>query len=261
MTTAHFHAARNAIRRGGVLLLAAKALRYLSDRIVTYAAQRALAPRRAAISTISDAVDTAFGFADWDVVITPMQVRSEIEGLLELLAEDPPRAILEIGTARGGTLFLLCHVASDDALLVSVDLPGGDFGGGYPPAMSPLLTSFAQRGQVVELLRADSHSPATLAEIERLLDGRQLDFLLIDGDHTSEGVRQDFRMYSPLVRKGGRIAFHDIVPGRPDLAGGVPDYWLELKASRSVRELVDDSNQGAYGIGVIEKKTEHGSVA
>jgi cephalosporin hydroxylase len=261
MTTAHLEAARNALRQGGVLLLTAKALRYLSDRLVTYGAQRALAPRRRSIQTVSDAVDTAFGFADWDVVIAPMQVRSEIEALLELLAEDPPRAVLEIGTARGGTLFLLCHVASDDCILISVDLPGGEFGGGYPPAMAPLLTSFAQKEQVVELIRGDSHSDKTLSEIQRLLAGRQLDFLLIDGDHTYEGVRQDFTLYSPLVRQGGWIAFHDIVAGRPELCGGVPDFWNELKPSRTVRELVHDPNQGAYGIGLIRKETELGSVA
>jgi predicted O-methyltransferase YrrM len=261
MTTAHLEAARNALRQGGLLLLMAKALRYLSDLIVTYGAQRALTPRRESIRTISDALDTAYGFADWDVVIAPMQVRSEIEALLELLAKEPPRAILEIGTARGGTLFLLCHVASPDCTLISVDLPGGDFGGGYPPAMTPLLTSFAQKEQVIDLIRADSHSHETLEEIERILDGRALDFLLIDGDHTYEGVRRDFMLYSPLVRRDGWIAFHDIVPGRPELCGGVPDFWNELKPSRTVRELVHDRNQGAYGIGLIKKETDHGTVA
>jgi predicted O-methyltransferase YrrM len=41
---------------------------------------------------------------------------------------------------------------------------------------------------------------------------KRLDFLFIDGDHTYEGVKQDFEMYTPLVRKGGLVAMHDIVP-------------------------------------------------
>jgi len=45
------------------------------------------------------------------------------------------------------------------------------------------------------------------------------DFLFIDGDHTYEGVEGDFEMYSPLVRRGGIIAFHDIVPGPPENVG------------------------------------------
>ena len=34
-----------------------------------------------------------------------------------------------------------------------------------------------------------------------------LDLLFIDGDHSYEGVRQDYKMYSKLVRDGGLIAF------------------------------------------------------
>jgi len=48
------------------------------------------------------------------------------------------------------------------------------------------------------------------------LNGEPLDFLFIDGDHTYEGVKRDFEMYSPLVRNGGIIAFHDIVKHPPE---------------------------------------------
>jgi predicted O-methyltransferase YrrM len=254
-------AARNALKRGGVLLLVAKALRYLSDRVVMVGAKRALERRRAETRTIEDAVETAFGFEDWDVVIAPMQVRSEIESLLRLLDDDAPGVVLELGTARGGTLFLLCHVARDDATLISVDLPGGEFGGGYSAALAPLLASFATKQQCVELIRGDSHSEETSARVTQLLAGSEVDFLLIDGDHTYKGVRRDFETYTPLVRRDGWIALHDIVPGRPDLVGGVPEFWSELKAARPVRELVEDWNQGAYGIGLIQKATEPGTAA
>jgi hypothetical protein len=33
-----------------------------------------------------------------------------------------------------------------------------------------------------------------------------------NGDHSRDGVRQDFDMYSALVAPGGLIAFHDISP-------------------------------------------------
>jgi predicted O-methyltransferase YrrM len=51
-----------------------------------------------------------------------------------------------------------------------------------------------------------------LRKIEGILKGRKVDFLFIDADHSYEGVKKDFEMYSPLVRKGGIIAFHDIIP-------------------------------------------------
>jgi cephalosporin hydroxylase len=261
-TGGQLDAARNALRRGGPLLLTASALRFLSDRTMTFAARRALARRRSTIRTIADALDTAFAFEDWNV-ISPNQIRSEIEALLDLLAKDSPRTVLEIGTARGGTLFLLAYVAGDDATLVSIDLPySGPCGNaGYPPAFEPLFTSFARDQQRIELIRGDSHSEETSASVERIVGEHAVDFLLIDGDHTEAGVRRDFTMYSPLVRKDGYLALHDIVPGRPELSGGVPDFWTELKHSRSTQEFVRDWGQGAYGIGVIKKSTDYGTVA
>jgi predicted O-methyltransferase YrrM len=55
----------------------------------------------------------------------------------------------------------------------------------------------------------------TLEEVKRILGGEKADFLFIDGDYTYEGVKRDL-MYSPLVREGGIIAFHDICPHPPE---------------------------------------------
>jgi predicted O-methyltransferase YrrM len=38
-----------------------------------------------------------------------------------------------------------------------------------------------------------------------------VDLIFIDGDHSYEGVKQDFEIYAPLVRSDGLIAFHDIL--------------------------------------------------
>ena len=57
-------------------------------------------------------------------------------------------------------------------------------------------------------------------------------------------------MYSPLVRKGGLIAFHDIVDGPPDAVGGVPDFWREIKSSEAIK-IVDSPEQGGFGLGLL----------
>ena len=49
---------------------------------------------------------------------------------------------------------------------------------------------------------------------KNFLTASRSDFLFIDGDHTVEGVTKDFLLYRPLVRKGGVIAFHDILNPR-----------------------------------------------
>jgi cephalosporin hydroxylase len=196
-----------------------------------------------------------FIFKENGEVISCLQVFSEIEQLLQLLKSVKPRVVLEIGTNRGGNLFLLTRTAAPDALIVSVDLPGGEFGGGYPLWRVPLYRNFAMQNQHVELVRGNSHSPETLCRAERKLDGRKVDFLFIDGDHTYEGVKQDYEMFSPLVREGGMIGLHDILPAPGFPTCHVDKFWNELKNSHSnYLEFIHDRNQGWAGIGIVTKR-------
>src|SRR5689334_8860376 len=71
--------------------------------------------------------------------LRPYQVDDEILGLLEELRTRAPQRLVEIGTAQGGTLFLMLRGLSPDARVVSVDLPRGRFGGGYPHWKIPLF--------------------------------------------------------------------------------------------------------------------------
>jgi len=227
----------------------------LAGRKLEELAERTFTPR--------DVVDLAFGFRFRDPIaslvlgrdvyidIRPVQVYEEILGLVEIVANLKPRRVLEIGTAGGGTLFIWCRLASDDATIISVDLPGGPFGGGYPMWRAVLYRYFRKPQQKLHLIRGDSHDPRTLEKVEKILGGEELDFLFIDGDHTYEGVKRDFEMYSPLVRSGGIVAFHDIVPGPPENVGGVPVFWSEIKHRYRYLEIVRDWRQGGYGIGVL----------
>ena len=179
-------------------------------------------------------------------IISPIQSRYEFTSLLGILQQNPPKTILEIGTARGGTLFMLTRVATEDATIVSLDLPQGPFGGGYDEFKIPLYSSFARPKQKLHLLRADSHTDASLQAVTERFGGRTIDFLFIDGDHTYEGVRHDFEMYSPLVTNGGYVAFHDTV-----YAEGVKKFWTEVKPRYVAEEWVDPCPT-RYGIGLVK---------
>lgn len=183
-------------------------------------------------------------------IVRPKQVRSEIQQLAGLVSQHQPKAVLEIGTATGGTLFLWARMAAPDATIVSVDLPGGVYGGGYPLWKAPLYRRFASKKQSVKLLRRDSHSPATLEAVRNILD-EPLDFLFIDGDHSYDGVKQDFEMYAPLVRPGGIVALHDIVDCPPELLCEVKVYWDEIKHRGQHWEFIEDPAQGWAGIGAV----------
>jgi predicted O-methyltransferase YrrM len=186
-----------------------------------------------------------------DQPVYAWQKKAEILALLDRLRPLQPRRVLEIGTAAGGTLFLLSRVAAPDALLVSIDLPEGGFGGGYNLLRRGLYGSFARRGQRIVLIRGDSHRQAVRRRLAAALNGEPLDFLFIDGDHSAAGVLQDFEDYAPFVRLGGLIAFHDIRPDERGWSGEVHRVWPELAARFNGEDLVDESGPSGYGIGLL----------
>lgn len=71
-----------------------------------------------------------------------------------------------------------------------------------------------------------------------------VDFAFIDGDHTYEGVKADFLNYGNLVRPGGVIAFHDILPVSefPDIQ--VFRFWQEIKDDFNTKELSGPEGSG-----------------
>lgn len=200
---------------------------------------------------IAEAIDVVF--ASDDGFIRPVQNRGEIARLLAWLEPRRPATVVEIGTASGGSLFLFARAAAEDALIVSLDLPGGEFGGGYRRWRIPLYKSFARRRQRLRLIRGDSHEPATAARLERVLNGRAIDFLFIDGDHSYEGVKADFDRYRPLVAPGGAVALHDIAVTAPESRCGVHRFWGELRREFGGTEFIAGPEEApdVFGIGLI----------
>lgn len=206
------------------------------------------------LTSYAEAIEFLRGFRLGAVNFGIAQVESEIIRVCELVEREQAERVLEIGTNAGGTLFLFCRAARADAHLVSIDLPyqpaldhpNGYLG--YPESERLVMRAFARRGQRVSLLQRDSHDPKTVEKVRRALDG-PIDFLFIDGDHSYEGVRADWELYSPLVRPGGLVAFHDVWPGIH--SGQVPEFWREVKVGREAMEFVGSEQQESFGIGVI----------
>lgn len=193
----------------------------------------------------------SFAFDDFGGLIRPFQIRHELQEILKRVMNIKPEVVFEIGTANGGTLFLFSRIASQDATIISVDLPGGGFGGGYRARRIPLYKAFTQKKQTIHLIRADSHSNTTLEKVKALLGDKYIDFLFIDGDHSYYGVKRDFEMYGPLVKKGGIVAFHDIVIHPPKTGCEVSKYWQEIRGNYKSEEIVLDWGQNWAGIGII----------
>jgi cephalosporin hydroxylase len=226
-----------------------KALKELSRTlripINRYFAFRRLRNYHAAPRTIEETVDWATRFGRYGYfTIHTLQKRSEIIALAKAVAALKPKIILEIGTARAGTLLVWSSIASEK--VITCDLVHRD-------AQRPLLEALPPPGSAcrVKLLTGNSHELAFKQRVAHELGGRKADFLFIDGDHTESGVALDYNDYKEFVRPGGIIAFHDIIENQPLPDNEVFHFWKKLKPGHAVEEFIDNPGQCGFGIGII----------
>lgn len=225
---------------------------------------------------LEDILDTVLdikpGYPPYQVYT--MQLRDEISTLSNKVKKQQPLTVLEIGTAKGGSFYIWSRYLDSVDNLISLDLPGGKFGGGYDAQKTNIFKQFST-SKNMDFVRQDSHKISTYNKIRDISDG-SVDFLFIDGDHTYEGVKQDFEMYSELVSDGGIIALHDIVThpndekivkkrhknlegierrhlqwgsGHPDC--NVDQFWDELVEKYDTEEIISHPKQSWAGIGIV----------
>jgi predicted O-methyltransferase YrrM len=173
--------------------------------------------------------------------IAPVQMESEITELFDAVRKLNPKVICEIGTDRGGTLYLWSKTIKPDGLIVSIDLPRT-----YRKSLNRFFHMAFFENQHVGFLRENSQTYACREKVQEILKGKPIDFLFIDADHSYEGVKKDFQLYSPLVRKSGLIAFHDILD-----ECGVDRFWSEIKRDYEYEEIVEHYQQRCAGIGLL----------
>lgn len=209
-------------------------------------AYRALSRFHSKKRSIDEIVDYGMKFPSTGLFrIDSIQIRSEFLALAKKVQSIQPKVILEIGTARGGTLFAWTQMASD--LVVSCDLTSA----GYKKELYKKLPPPGSKCRVVNL-QGDSHSSDFKESVRQSLGGALVDFLFIDGDHTEKGVERDYLDYKEFVRPGGLIAFHDIVENQPYPTNQVYYFWTRLKKQNpECEEYVDNPKQCGFGIGVI----------
>jgi len=119
------------------------------------------------------------------LLLTTKQIKEEIKEFLLILDKVKPKVVLEIGTARGGTLLLFSNIAHEEAILISVDL--------YQTIEKRILFRYiGKEKQKIYLIQGDSHSIETLRKIGGILRDNKVDFLFI-GNIFNSLPRGDYR--------------------------------------------------------------------
>jgi len=119
----------------------------------------------------------------------------ELEYLIAMLPRICPIApiiIVEIGSYHGGTAAILKKKFK--CQLICIDLN---------------FEHWTAPEDIAIRIEGDTRDETTLEAVKKYLNNKPVDFLFIDGDHSLDGARNDWAKYSPLVRNGGVIAFHD----------------------------------------------------
>jgi cephalosporin hydroxylase len=205
------------------------------------------------------------------------QIRSEIIQLAEFVRnhrgstlKEAPYNILEIGTKYGGTFYIWNKLNPGPGINISIDMnDGGQHGGISELDMDKRDLWFQERFDNAYFIRGDSHNEHIQFHCRYRLhrnrenqnngvwdrsvfDERDIDFLFIDGDHTLKGVKRDYDMYSPFVRPGGIIVFHDIVISDHHHSRNVHvgEFWNEIKHKYTHLEFVEPGNNWG-GIGIL----------
>lgn len=115
--------------------------------------------------------------------------------------EDYSVNYVEIGCYAGGSSCLVSQRKNTN--LFSIDL-------GHPISKEiPInnVKKFNTNNNLFQYIQGDSKKITTFNELKKYLN--EIDVLFIDGDHSFNGVKSDFELYSPLVKTGGYIIFDD----------------------------------------------------
>ena len=130
-----------------------------------------------------------------------------------------PKVIVEIGVDKGSSLLLWSKLLWSDGLLVGID------------AYSCCSWDTKSTRCKTVLVIGDTFKEETLNSVKEALGGRSIDFLRIDGGHSYDAVKNDFVRYSPLVRAGGIIAFHDYLSS-VEVKRFVDEIWSQYRSVR-----------------------------
>lgn len=173
----------------------------------------------------------------------PVEITDLIFALkdLEKKRNKPLKSFLEIGYSAGiNNTFL--HKFFSFSNLVAVDIVCN--------SGVNTDTFYANlRFKNMSLICGNSMDPNTVKRAG-LLGG--YDLIFIDGGHSYETVKADYRNYKEFLNPGGAIVLHDICA--PDCPG-VAQFWKELQAEEKNRwkysEFAEFGNHTTYGIGLI----------
>ena len=187
----------------------------------------------------------------WVPGLITSQRSYEFLELVDIYKALKPMRVLEIGTQEGGTLYHWIRNAEKGCKVMVMDI-FQNLPDSAEEELGKIWNEWA--GNKVELYIHSGKSQDQNAFYYAYNKLKEIDFLFIDGDHSYEGAKADFLNYGPMVRKGGVIAFHDLITPKHGRQNHIQicKVWDEIKEhGYKTQELYSMKDQDWGGIGVV----------
>ena len=163
----------------------------------------------------------------------------------DLMREFRPKVFVELGVWKGESYFSFCQSAADHRISTQcygIDTWRGDVHmGDYDPEIGIEVAEYNRRYSSFSELRTTTFAEA----VDEFADGT-IDLLHIDGTHTYEDVKRDFKAWLPKVSAEGIVLLHNVAVH--DRGFGVWRLWEEIATPGQSFMF-----EFGYGLGVWKK--------
>jgi predicted O-methyltransferase YrrM len=152
-------------------------------------------------------VTVLYHYLLWQLGLTTAQTQTtEAERSCIATFAQGRRSLVEIGVWHGVTTKVIRASMTTDGILFAVDpFPRGRLGISLQQRIAHGEVNKIRHG-MVKWIRAVGQEALRLASEQGL---STVDFIFVDGDHSFEGIRQDWELWTRLVSKDGIVALHD----------------------------------------------------
>lgn len=150
----------------------------------------------------------------------------EFEHVYPMIRKRHPLCVLEVGCFHAGWIYAVAPACQKGSTLFSIDNDGRE---SLETSRADVQKRLREEHKRFRWHLGDSRDESTLDAVRAAM--LLIDILHLDGDHEYAAAAKDFENFSPMVRPGGLIVFHDI-QGEP----GVQRLWNETREKYHKRQ-------------------------
>ncbi len=171
------------------------------------------------------------------------QVKTEIYQFIDiLLKQKKAKNCLEIGLGSYGSTHFLWRLIFEKIITIEHQK---DRIFRFTENMNKFHKKFVLNDLKSRFVFGLSNDATSVEKVDKILDGKKLNLLFIDGDHNYKNVLCDWLLYKNFVEKGGIIAFHDCIAN--DDSYGVPKLLKKINLFDNrikLNTIIDSKNFG-----------------